>query len=224
MTDAERIDQACVLVRVARAVIFDFDGPLCDVFAGMPAWEVARNLEALLGERTDTDDPLEILRRAGTSSENILASVEYALVDAEVQAVRCSTRTPGGVESVRACLDGGRLVGVVSNNSASAIAEFFMGDDLAERIWPIVGREPLRPDLMKPNPWPLIGALNQLQVAPRDALFVGDTSTDLEVAKVVGVPCIAFANKPGKREFFEAAGADLTVDSMRDLEAGIRRA
>ncbi len=56
----------------ARVIFFDFDGPVCDVFAGLSAAEVAKQLTALLAAQdetagakaAETDDPIEPTTRS----------------------------------------------------------------------------------------------------------------------------------------------------------------
>ncbi|MGH3718308.1 MAG: HAD family hydrolase [Pseudonocardiaceae bacterium] len=207
----------------ADAVLFDFDGPLCNVFAGLPAPTVTRQLEALTGRTFDTDDPLEVVRQAAEMGAVMLAIVEDALVAAELKAVSQSVAEAGGVSAVSACLASGFGVGVVSNNSAPAVTAFLDVWDLAGSVAPVVGRVAGRPELMKPNPWPLRRALEQLEIAPERAVFVGDSTSDIEAASRAGVPCLAFANKPYKFALFEGTGA-VVISSMWDLAAAVREA
>lgn len=77
----------------ARVILFDFDGPLCDVFAGLPASEVADELTALLSAQdaaagtkaAGTDDPLDVLRIAHEADTELGQKVERALTAAEVR-------------------------------------------------------------------------------------------------------------------------------------------
>jgi phosphoglycolate phosphatase-like HAD superfamily hydrolase len=107
------------------AVLLDFDGPLCDVFAGMPAPTVDRRLAEFAGVVVDTDDPLQVLRHAAEKLDTEkLRQVEDALIQAEVEAIPVSQPTPGGRELVRQLIRSGHRVGVVSNNSTQAVAAF----------------------------------------------------------------------------------------------------
>ena len=49
------------IMRNAELTLLDFDGPLCDVFAGLPAPKVARQLEKIAGVSFATDDPLDVV-------------------------------------------------------------------------------------------------------------------------------------------------------------------
>jgi phosphoglycolate phosphatase-like HAD superfamily hydrolase len=71
--EPRRLEQVLTSV---DAVLFDFDGPLCDVFAGFPAWQVAQQLQEMIGTQYDTDDPLEILRRADEAAATKLTTLK----------------------------------------------------------------------------------------------------------------------------------------------------
>jgi phosphoglycolate phosphatase len=58
----DRANALRIIMRDSELVLLDFDGPLCNVFAGFPAPEVARQLEAIAGKPLNTDDPIEVLR------------------------------------------------------------------------------------------------------------------------------------------------------------------
>ena len=116
----------------------------------------------------------------------------------------------------------GYAIGVVSNNSADAVHRFLEVHDLPGIVGAVVGRHYRRPDLMKPNPWPLSRALELLGSSPPRAVLIGDSVTDVEACHAGGVGCIALANKPGKREAFTRAGAHVIVDDMAELGHAIR--
>jgi phosphoglycolate phosphatase-like HAD superfamily hydrolase len=52
---------------------------------------------------------------------------------------------------------------------------------------------------------------------PGACAFVGDSTTDIEAARLVGVPSIGYANRPGKHALLAEAGADTVVSSLADL-------
>lgn len=197
-------------------IIFDFDGPLCDVFAGLPAPKVARMLEALIDEHFDTDDPLEVLRLAYKRDAGAGAIVEDQLIRAEVDAVRVSVAEAAGVEALCYFQEAGKTIGVVSNNSGDAVRTFLDQLDLSDRVSVVVGRAFRRPDLMKPDPWPLREALTLLRANSEHSVLIGDTLTDIEASERAGIACVGYANKPSKVEPFTAAGVP-TVTTMAQL-------
>jgi phosphoglycolate phosphatase len=200
----------------ADLVLFDFDGPLCDVFAGYPAPGIAREIEELAGTRVSTDDPLEVLRYVAKRRSQFTAAVEDALVVAEVRAVERAEPNFAGVRALRSCLESGRRVGIVSNNSGDAVRRFLEAHDLTTVVAPVVGRSYRHPERMKPNEWPMRKAMVEAECAAGAAVFVGDSDSDIQVAQAVSMPCVAYANKPGKRELFESMGA-IVIDRMSEL-------
>lgn len=213
------------LLRPVEVVLFDFDGPLCNVFAGLPAPAIANELTTLLNahgqhEPEGIDDPHEVLRRAGGCSIEVLREVEDKLVTGEMSAVQVSEPNAAGIDSVRASLESGRAAAIVSNNAADAVRWFLDTQGLSNQISLVVGRPYADPARMKPDPAPVREALAILGVSPDRAVLVGDSGTDLQVCEVTGVRCIAYANKPGKRERFQQA--DVVIDDMAELAAGLR--
>lgn len=66
MTAPTDLDAAAVL-REIRSVLLDFDGPVCSIFAGLPAPQVAEELSAILttyGQPipagVDRNDPVDL--------------------------------------------------------------------------------------------------------------------------------------------------------------------
>jgi phosphoglycolate phosphatase-like HAD superfamily hydrolase len=207
------------LLQQTRAILFDFDGPICSVFAGQPAPTVARELREQLAEWGAEvpldDDPLEVLKSSERFGEKVTRAADDFLTAAETSAVRSAAPTPGGAESIRACTAAGLRAAVVSNNSAAAVIEYLAIHGLADAVDAVVGREYGKPDLMKPHPKPIWEALKKLHIGPDVALLIGDSTTDIDAARAASITCVGYANKPGKTELL--AGANATLPEMTDL-------
>ena len=210
----------------ARVIFFDFDGPVCDVFAGLPAPEVAKQLTALISAKdaaagakaAETDDPIEVLRMAHEASSELGQEVEEALTAAEVEAVAVAgTPTPGAVEALRAANASGRAVAVVSNNSAESVQRFLELHELQGYVTRIVGRPTGQPQLMKPNPFPLITAAERMHMDVTNCTLIGDSLTDIQAAHTAGATVIGYANKPHKADLFAEAGANAITDDMHAI-------
>lgn len=226
-------DRLAEILAKARVVFFDFDGPVCDVFAGLPAPKVAEQLTAILAakdpaagtEAAKTDDPIEVLRIAHEADIAIGQDVERALTAAEVEAVAVAgPPTPGAVESLRAARMSGRAVVVVSNNSADCVRRFLELHSLGEYVARIVGRPAGQPHLMKPNPYPLITAAEQAHMDVMHCTLIGDSLTDIQAAHAAGTTVIGYANKPHKSALFAEAGADVVTDSMQAIAEALTMA
>ncbi|MFB7254191.1 HAD family hydrolase [Streptomyces nojiriensis] len=210
----------------SKAVLFDFDGPICDVFRGIPAPSIASELADLLvtlapaleSQARATDDPMKVHRLSQSAGTTVLEAVEAALTAAEVRAVKVAgAPTEGSVQALRAARDTGRHVAVVSNNSAECVREYLTLQGLVEIVDEVIGRPVLRPDLMKPSPHPLLAAASLFDVAPGLTVLIGDSLTDIEAANAAGARSIGYANKPTKEASLTDAGADAVVLGMREI-------
>ncbi|WP_338496696.1 HAD family hydrolase [Streptomyces sp. SJL17-4] len=208
------------------AILFDFDGPICHVFQGLPASGVAKDLSALLATLAPelahrahaTDDPMMVHQLAREGGQGVLAAVEAALTDAEIRAVGVAgAPTAGAVEALTAARASGRRVAIVSNNSVDCVHVYLTAQGLSRVVETVVGRPALRPDLMKPSPYPLLEAAVILDVSPERSALVGDSVTDITAARSAGAGSIGFANKAGKQPSLIAAGADTVVSDMRTI-------
>ncbi|MEU6967387.1 HAD-IA family hydrolase [Kitasatospora aureofaciens] len=209
-------------LRPVKHVLLDFDGPVCSVFAGLPAPEVARRLrEGLLatGEQAPAgaeaeSDPLALLRLVSDARPDLTESTDAALAALETEAVQVGQPTPGGESVLRACARSGRLVSVVSNNAGAAIEVYLSEHGLSRYVAGVFGRAPGDPSSMKPNPRLLLEAMEAAGTGPEHCIFIGDAARDVEAGEAAGVPTIGYANKPGKDAKLAAAGAVVIVGSM----------
>ncbi|MGC4855903.1 HAD family hydrolase [Micromonospora sp. DT4] len=208
------------------AVLLDFDGPVCSIFAGYPAPQVAAELVDVLRRHgvdvppdlASEPDPLEVLRRAGAAGDDyVTRAVEDALCAAERRAVETAEPTPYGREVIGAARQAGMSVAVVSNNSAGSVTAYLAAHRLAEYVSPIIGRAYADPDRMKPSPEPILQAISAIGQPASRCVLIGDSLSDIEAARAAGVPVIGFANRPHKGEAFWAAGADAVIVSMNTL-------
>ncbi len=219
-------NDVAALLNSVDAVLLDFDGPVCSIFAGYPAHDIAAELVELL-HRHEVDvpshlagarDPLEVLRWTGTTTDQrITRLVEDALCEAERRAVATAAPTPYGREVIVAARQAGLPVAVVSNNSAGAVSAYLAAHRLTGHVSPVIGRAYAEPERMKPNPEPISRAVRMLDVPPARSVLVGDSLSDIEGAHAAGVRVIAYANRPAKLDTFQAAGADVVVASMGPL-------
>jgi HAD superfamily hydrolase (TIGR01509 family) len=208
------------------ALLLDFDGPVCSIFAGYPAPKIAAELVDVLQQGGATvppdlasePDPLEVLRRIGaTGNQSATRAVENALCAAERQAAESAEPTPYGREVIVAARQAGLVVAVVSNNSSGAVTAYLTAHRLIGHVSPVIGRPYADPARMKPNPKPILQAVHILGIPPSRCVLVGDSLSDIEGAKASGVHAIGFANRPTKVEAFRSAMADVVMTSMRDL-------
>ncbi|MER5350361.1 HAD family hydrolase [Kitasatospora sp. NPDC002551] len=221
--------QLADVLRPVKHVLLDFDGPVCSVFAGLPAPEVARRLrEGLLaiGEQApagaeEESDPLALLRLISDTRPDLTDRTDAALAALETEAVQVARPTPGGELVLRACARSGRLVSVVSNNAGAAIEAYLAEHGLSDYVAGVFGRAPGDPSSMKPNPRLLFEAMEAAGTRPEHCIFIGDAARDVEAGGAADVPTIGYANKPGKSAKLTAAGAVVIVGSMQLIAGAI---
>ena len=222
------------LLAEVDAILLDFDGPVCSIFAGYPAPKVAAELVDMLqrhgvavppGLATEPD-PLEVLHWAGTGGDPaVTRMVEDVLCAAELRAGESAAPTAYGREMIVAAGQAGLPVVVVSNNSAGAVTAYLSAHRLASYVSAVVGRAYAEPGRIKPNPEPILQAVHALGLSPDRTVLVGDSLSDIEGSRAAGVRTIGYANRPAKAEVFRQARADVVIDSMGAIaRALIRRA
>jgi phosphoglycolate phosphatase len=217
------------IVSRTRHLLLDFDGPICSIFAGLPAATVADRLRKLLGSHAQlpdeiarTADPLEVFAYAATVSEDLAARIETEMTDQELAAVATAAPTAYVHEVVTACQNSGRSVAVVSNNSARAVHSYLARQGLEDRISLVVARTNYDPGLLKPSPHLITQAVGALNAEPGECTLVGDSVTDVQGARLASIQSIGYANKPGKRERLILAGAGTIINSLADLALTLR--
>ena len=206
-----------------RYLLLDFDGPVCSVFAGFPAPDIARALrEYLRDEAPDEwmagiDDPHEILRGSAELGSDIAARTDQELTRLEVEAVKTAVATPYAADLIDRAKAGNAKVAIVSNNARTAVVSYLLANGLLASIDHVSARSSPDPALMKPNPHLVINAVSALHAARDSSALVGDQVSDVIAAHRAGVRAVGYANKSGKADRFKKASADLIITSMAEL-------
>lgn len=219
------MSHAADLFAAADAVLLDFDGPVTPLIpapANLEAANAARAPMIARGIALDdhigtTSDHLAVLRWAATNAPEALPEVEASCDHAETAAVSTAVPTHGAHELLARCHQIGKPVLIVSNNAELAIRVYLERWSLTPYVVAVIGRPTHRPDLMKPNTHTVDGALRLLGFEPSRAVFIGDSVSDVEVSRAVGVPCIGYAKTPRRGEELRNAGADAVTADIAEL-------
>ncbi|MCZ2525065.1 HAD family hydrolase [Streptomyces sp. HB2AG] len=213
-----------------KHVLLDFDGPVCSVFAGLPAPEVAHRLRAELAAKgqpspleweTETD-PLALLRRIVDKRPHLTAEADTILATLETEAAQSARPTPYAASLLKACTSSGRSVHIVSNNAGQAIQQYLDAHQLSGYVAAVFGRRPNDPASMKPNPQLLHDAMTAAAAQAAECIFIGDAVRDVQAGDAAGIRTIGYANKPGKREKLSETAAATIVDSMKEIAEALR--
>ncbi|GLW09372.1 hydrolase [Microtetraspora sp. NBRC 13810] len=214
------------LLADATHVLFDFDGPICSIFAGLPAPTVAAALRDYIGPLgidlpghiMSESDPLEILRHAASAGPMVAETVEAGLRGLELQAALRAAPTPHADAAIHQLHTSGRRLAVVSNNSDAAIKVYIDHRDLSGYFAAISARTLFQdPALLKPHVHLIIEAIKRLDAAPSRCVLIGDSVTDIQAAIKAGVPGIGYANTPAKEYSLAEAGAHAVINDMAQL-------
>ena len=213
-----------------RWLLLDFDGPICSIYAGLPAPIVADQLRKLIlsqsialpEEIERTRDPIEVFTFAGIVSPDLAAHVEAEMADLEVAAVATAKPTPCIHDVLAACRESGRITAVVSNNADRAVQLYLARHGLEDRTGPVFARGSHNPALLKPSPYLINKAMRALNADPAATALLGDSLTDINGARLAGIDSIGYANKPGKRSQMAMAGAGSVVNNLAVLALRLR--
>ncbi|MFF9780571.1 HAD family hydrolase [Streptomyces sp. NPDC013978] len=217
------------LVPSVRYVLWDFDGPICHLFAGRSASLVAKELVELLAgqpglltmaERLSKDPHaiLAAIARRHPGSDRVVKLEEW-LTAQEVTAAESALMTPHADDVIRAWGDLGVQLAVSTNNSARAVSEYLATKGLDGLLRHIYGRTS-DISLMKPHPHTLLLALDAMGADPAETLMLGDACTDYAAAQAADVSFLGYADSLLKVEAFLHAGVDPSriVRSLKEIQ------
>lgn len=220
------------LLARASLVLWDFDGPVCDLFAHRKAASIAAALrgivrpDARLSARIKgVNDPLEVMLQAHAAhpddSLGLVGTVRKRLEEAETEAAE-TARPTAAAEPLMAQLRGeGKLLAIASNNCEAAIRAYLHRHGLQEYFNDrIVGR-PDDPGLMKPDPHSLLRLLQSTGTAAGDSLMIGDSPADARAAAAAGVPFIGYQPDQEKLLRLKAAGATRFTADLSVMQAAV---
>jgi HAD superfamily hydrolase (TIGR01662 family) len=214
----------------ARCLLIDFDGPICDIYAGLTDATVADRLRKVITAQgvsvpariTSSHDPIAVFDYAATVSPGLGELIEAEMTGQEVEAVATARPVPYVHEVVTSARGTGRRIAIVSNNSERAVRAYLAEHGLADRVDLISARTSADPALLKPSPHLLEQAITGLDASPVDCVIIGDSITDIQAARAAGIHSIGYANKAGKRDSFTDERASVIIDSLADLVLPLR--
>ncbi|GHH27965.1 HAD family hydrolase [Streptomyces lanatus] len=219
-------EQLRELITRARVVLWDFDGPICRLFAGHKAERVAIDLvdwlegRGLHGLLTDDErqslDPHVVLRAVDRRhpGSDLVAELEERLTQEELRATSSAMPTAYADPLIRTWTAIGSRLAIATNNSPRVVRTYLDGRGLLPCFTPHVYGRTQNLHQLKPDPHFLRQALNAMGAAPAAALMIGDTPSDLVAANRAGVPFLGYARNERKAKVLREAGAESVVQSL----------
>jgi len=210
-----------------RAVLCDVDGTLVDTtYIHTVCWWQAF-VEA--GHRVPSD---EIRAAIGMGADQLVPHMLGR--DPDAQEIRdlshrhdelarpyCSLFQPtaGAAEFLRGCAGRGVRVVLASSAKQEELAALRRAVDADDAIAAATSADQV--ETSKPAPDLVHQALDRAGVTPADAVFVGDSSWDIEAAHRAGVRCIALTCGGTTAADLRKAGADAVYRDPADLLANL---
>ncbi len=207
------------------ALLFDLDGTLIDSMELILGSARFAFLDFAAG-RVPTDDewragigrPLRAMFRDYTADET---EVERLVARyREFQSVhhdQLVTAYQGVVEAIRAFARDNHAMALVTSKGELMAVRALELVGLADEIHVIVGMDSC--ERHKPHPEPVQRALALLGAAPENALFVGDSSHDVESGRAAGVYTVGVTWGALRPEEMERCGADTVIHDITELQA-----
>ncbi|MBB5927675.1 HAD family hydrolase [Streptomyces echinatus] len=232
---ANEIGRLRSLIEGARVVLWDFDGPICRLFARHKAervaaelvdWLAGRGLHDLLGgSEHDALDPHAVLRAVDLRrpGSDLVAELEERLTQEELKAAGSAWPTAYADPLIRTWTATGSRLAITTNNSPKVVRAYLDGRGLTACFAPHIYGRTTDLHLLKPDPHCLNRALSAMGSAPSAALMIGDSPSDLAAANDAGVPFLGYARNERKGKLLREAGAGCVTGSLEPLLLALRK-
>lgn len=204
-----------------RAVLLDFDGVVCDLFAGYPSEQITQELIHTAHQKgydrpLDTDDPLELLRQLGEDDAALAHEIDHLFAEKEYLAAESAKPLAGMHDFFSFCKKYALPVVIVTNNSPRSIKHYQNLHSLP--ALETFGRVAGKPTFLKPSPYSLDRALQYLDTPPNQAIMVGDMLTDIQAARAASCRSIGISSDPALQSELKNAGATHIVTNAKELQ------
>lgn len=231
LAEGQRIDiELCQPLR-ARAVLFDIDGTMVDSIDAYH--EVARRAAEPLGLTVTAQ---HVRNALATGSNFWKAVVPDGAPDCDAVRKQLTARAvaewpavlrehchlfDGLAQTLDALKQAGMLLGIVSG-ARPEVLELLKSEAILERFDAVfLGADVSR---RKPHPEGLLKCLERLDVAPQEAIYVGDTQVDILASRAAGVQSIGVLTGAADCATLTACWPDRLVSSHSRLPAVIHPA
>ncbi len=203
-------------------VIFDFDGTLID-----SKYDIATSVNLTLKDMdlpirspeeifTFVGDGVKRLLRLSVGEGNDARYEEALTIFREHYLAHCldSTRLYAGLDTVLSALQD-KAKALATNKSMEYTLRIVEGLGVRHAFSAI--ECPIDSSDLKPDPGMLLRILEQLEVAPEQAVLVGDSTNDVRAAQAAGIRACAVGYGYGNRQKVLALGPDYYCEKPEDL-------
>ena len=208
-----------------KVIIFDFDGTLCDTRSNIII-AFRATMEHLGLDMRDEETcgaTIGLTLRDGFKSmypEFDDAKIDYCVetyrqIFAERRKELMPDLFPGVKETLEALRKRGYRMTIATSRLTDSLMLFMRHHGIDHYFEYAVGSDSVTHH--KPHPEPALKTLRELNIAPSEAIMVGDMPVDIAMAHNAGIRAIGVDYGNATREELEAAEADWIVDSITKI-------
>jgi myo-inositol-1(or 4)-monophosphatase len=213
------------ILRSARYLLFDFDGPVCDLAGAIPA-DITDRLRRLAhdeGIQAPADgDSFDILAAVAGHHPKLAAALDTELASTELAAVAHAT-VPGYLhEALAACRDSGRTPAVIGRQAADAVHAYLAKHGLSDQAAIVITTSAYPPGHLQTVAHLLEDTIGALQATPGECALITASPASIDAAQGIGAHAVGYARTPADREHLTDAGATCTIPSLADLTLRLR--
>lgn len=212
-----------------KAVVFDLDWTL--VNSTIDFKEMKRKILRYLATKGIRDKAfakvrtIEIVKRATAlfeerGSAEIKETINRIMNQVELENVDKTTPIPGARETLQEIKARGIKIGVLTRGHRAYALKALQVTGLYSSVDLILARD--QTEKSKPDPRPLLQAIDMLQIKPEEALMVGDSTLDAQCAKDANVTFIGVLSGFSSYQAFKEIGCKTVISTIRDLTKLIR--
>lgn len=215
-----------------RLVMFDLDGTLVDSVPDLAAavdrmlLELGRPAAGLDAVRHWVGNGAQVLVRRALAGDIDHAGVNDALaeqalalfMDAYAESHDLTVVYPGVQDTLRWLRKRGVEMALITNKPERFVGPLLDQMKLGSYFRWIIGGDTLAQK--KPDPAALLFVMQMAGVTPQQALFVGDSRSDVLAAKAAGVQCVGLTYGYNHGRPIEEESPSLVVDDLRALLPG----
>ena len=215
-----------------RLVMFDLDGTLVDSVPDLAAavdrmlLELGRPAAGLDAVRHWVGNGAQVLVRRALAGDIDHAGVDDALaeqalalfMDAYAESHDLTVVYPGVQDTLRWLRKRGVEMALITNKPERFVGPLLDQMKLGSYFRWIIGGDTLAQK--KPDPAALLFVMQMAGVTPQQALFVGDSRSDVLAAKAAGVQCVGLTYGYNHGRPIEEESPSLVIDDLRALLPG----
>jgi len=149
--------------------------------------------------------------------EETRASIFRILDGFEFDALSHARPHEGSVYILKKIKHADILTGIVTNSGRAPVESVISEFGFAPYLSVLITRNEM--EKLKPNPQGLIKAMKELRVTPDESLYVGDSTIDIEAAKLASMKCASVSTGLYHIDALKKYSPDYALKRLEELEA-----